>query len=116
MKILKKISDYLSNFLTIKSEYLYLILVSICIMALVNLVRFVILKLSFKKDLNPKEKYMYFKGGSALSRIIIIILLTFVWIDYLKNFMTLITFVSTAITLSIKEKDSLTGINTDKAV
>ena len=103
MEILKKISDYLSNFLTIKSEYLYLILVSICIMALVNLVRFVILKLSFKKDLNPKEKYMYFKGGSALSRIIIIILLTFVWIDYLKNFMTLITFVSTAITLSIKE-------------
>ncbi len=103
MEILKKISDYLSNFLTIKSEYLYLILVSICIMALVNLVRFVILKLSFKKDLNPKEKYMYFKGGSALSRVIIIILLTFVWIDYLKNFMTLITFVSTAITLSIKE-------------
>ena len=103
MEILKIISDYLSNFLTIKSEYLYLILVSICIMALVNLVRFVILKLSFKKDLNPKEKYMYFKGGSALSRIIIIILLTFVWIDYLKNFMTLITFVSTAITLSIKE-------------
>ena len=103
MEILKKISDYLSNFLTIKSEYLYLILVSICIMALINLVRFVILKLSFKKDLNPKEKYMYFKGGSALSRIIIIILLTFVWIDYLKNFMTLITFVSTAITLSIKE-------------
>ena len=73
------------------------------IVCLVNLVRFVILKLSFKKDLNAKEKYIYFKGGSALSRIIIIILLTFVWIDYLKNFMTLITFISTAITLSIKE-------------
>ena len=103
MEILKDFSKYISNYLTIKSEYIYLIIISLGIVCLVNLVRFVILKLSFKKDLNAKEKYIYFKGGSALSRIIIIILLTFVWIDYLKNFMTLITFISTAITLSIKE-------------
>ena len=103
VEILKDFSKYISNYLTIKSDYIYLIIISLGIIGLVNLIRFVILKLSFKKDLNAKEKYMYFKGGSALSRVIIIVLLTFVWIDYLKNFMTLITFISTAITLSIKE-------------
>lgn len=103
MEILKKFSELASKYISIKAEYLYLIIISLIIMGIVSLIRIIILKLSFKKELNSKEKYMYHKGGIALSRFITIVLLTFVWIDYLKNLMTLITFVSTAITLSIKE-------------
>lgn len=103
MEILRDFSEKISKYIAIKSEYIYLIIISLAIIGIVNLIRFIIIKLSFKKDLNSREKYMYFKGGTALSRLITVVLLTFVWIDYLKNFLTLITFVSTAITLSIKE-------------
>lgn len=103
MEVLRNISENISKYLVIKSEYIFLIINSLVIIAIVQLIRYVIIKLSFKKDLNSKEKYMYFKGGAVASRLIIIILLTFVWMDYLKNFLTLITFISTAITLSIKE-------------
>ena len=103
MEVLRNISENISKYLVIKSEYIFLIINSLVIIAIVQLIRYIILKLSFRKDLNSKEKYMYFKGGAVVSRVIIIILLTLVWMDYLKNFLTLITFISTAITLSIKE-------------
>ena len=46
---------------------------------------------------------MYNKKGSAIATVIICILLALLWIDYLKNFITFITFISTAITLSLKD-------------
>jgi small-conductance mechanosensitive channel len=46
---------------------------------------------------------MYNKKGSSFATFVTIVLLTLVWSDYLKNFLTLITFISTAITLSLKD-------------
>lgn len=103
MNYLKDICKYIGDAVMINDDYIYLILVSIIIVVIVRLVRTIILKLSFKKNLNSKEKYLYNKNGSEISSIIILILLVLVWIDYLKDFLTLITFISTAITLSLKD-------------
>lgn len=103
MKYLKIFSDYIESITTIKSNYIYLIIISLIIILLLRLIRYIVLKLSFKKKLNSKEKYMYNKKGSAITTSITLILLTLVWIDYLKNFITFITFISTAITLSLKD-------------
>lgn len=103
MNLLKKISNFLSNITTIKADYIYLIIISLIIIAIVNIIRKIIITLTLKRDLNSREKYLYNKSGSTISNIIIVIMLAFVWIDYLKNFLTFITFISTAITLSIKD-------------
>ena len=81
MEVLRNISENISEYLVIKSEYIFLIINSLVIIAIVQLIRYIILKLSFKKDLNSKEKYMYFKGGAVVSRVITIIILTFIWIE-----------------------------------
>ena len=103
MKYLKTFCDYIESITTIKSNYIYLILISLIIIFLIKGIRYALLKLSFKKNLNYKEKYMYNKKGSAIATTVTIILLSLVWIDYLKNFITFITFISTAITLSLKD-------------
>ena len=103
MNFLKQISDYLETIITIKSEYIYLIFISIFIIFFIKFCRFIILSIFFKKPLNSKEKYIYNKTGSTLATSIIFVLLTLVWMNYLKNFLTIITFVSTAITLSLKD-------------
>ena len=103
MNILNKICNFIEEISTIKSEYVYLIFISLLIILIANIIRQIVLRLSLKKDLNSREKYMYNKKGHAIFSIIVFVLLFLVWSDYLKSFMTIITFISTAITLSIKD-------------
>ncbi len=101
--MIKKFCEILENITTIKSENIYLVIISIIIVAVVTLIRHVLFKISLRRKLNAKEKYMYNKKGSTIATVTICILLALVWIDYLKNFITFITFISTAITLSLKD-------------
>ena len=101
--MIKKICDFLEKITTIDSNTIYLIIISIIIITVITLIRHILFKISLKKNLNAKEKYMYNKKGSAIATVIICILLALLWIDYLKNFITFITFISTAITLSLKD-------------
>lgn len=103
MRILKEFCNKIESITTIKSNYIYLIIVSIIIILVVKLIHYIALKLVLKKDLNSKEKYMYNKKWNTISTIVTFALLSLVWVDYLKNFLTLITFISTAITLSLKD-------------
>ena len=103
MNILNKICNFIEEISTIKSEYVYLVFISLLIILIANIIRQIVLRLSLKKDLNSREKYMYNKKGHAIFSIIVFVLLFLVWSDYLKSFMTIITFISTAITLSIKD-------------
>ena len=101
--MIRKICNFLEKITTIDSNTIYLIIISIIIITVITLIRHILFKISLKKNLNAKEKYMYNKKGSAIATVIICILLALLWIDYLKNFITFITFISTAITLSLKD-------------
>ena len=103
MKPIRSFCDFIEKITTIKSEYIYLFVISIIIVLIIKIIRITFLKITFKKKLDSKEKYMYNKKWSTLSTSVTIILLSLVWIDYLKNFLKLITFISTAITLSLKD-------------
>lgn len=100
------ISNILKNieiYTTIKKEYLHLIAVSILIIAVMKILRFISHKIYQKQDINSRKKYRYNKQGEVVLNILTVILLFLLWMDYLKNFLTLITFISTAITLSLKD-------------
>lgn len=103
MNYLKEICNHIETVTTIKSEYIFLIIISLIIVLIIKIIRCIVLKITLKKDLNSKEKYLYNKKLSTTSTLVTIILLSLVWVDYLKNFLTLITFISTAITLSLKD-------------
>ena len=100
------ISNILKNveiYTTIKKEYLHLIAVSILIIAVMKILRLISHKIYQKQDINSRKKYRYNKQGEVVLNILTVILLFLLWMDYLKNFLTLITFISTAITLSLKD-------------
>ncbi len=103
MQILKNICNSIEKITTIKSQYVYLALISILFIILIRLIQLIITKISLKRNINAKEKYLVKRKCRATATGIIIVILTLIWSDYLKNFLTLITFISTAITLSLKE-------------
>lgn len=61
MKFLQAFCDFIESITTIKSNYIYLIIISLIIIFLIKGIRYFLLKISFKKNLNSKEKYMYNK-------------------------------------------------------
>ncbi len=103
MQFLKNICDTLESITTIKSNYIYLTIISLIILIVMRIIRFIYFKLSLKKKLNSRDKYLYNKKGENITSILTVIILFIVWSDYLKNFLTFITFISTAITLSLKD-------------
>ncbi len=103
MNILERFCNAFEDITTIKGRYIYLTMISILIILIVQIIRRILLKIFYKKHSNSKEKYMYNKKGSAISTGLIIVFLFLIWEDYLKDFMTFITFISTAITLSLKD-------------
>ena len=103
MNILERFCNFFEDITTIKGRYIYLTIVSIIIILIVQIIRRILLKICYKKHSNSKEKYMYNKKGSAISTGLIFVFLFLIWEDYLKDFITFITFISTAITLSLKD-------------
>ena len=103
MNILERFCNAFEDITTIKGRYIYLTMISILIILIVQIIRRILLKIFYKKHSNSKEKYMYNKKGSAISTGLIFVFLFLIWEDYLKDFITFITFISTAITLSLKD-------------
>ncbi len=101
--MITQICDYLEKVTTIKSEYIYSIVISLIIIAIIQTIKHILVRINKKKNQKAREKYMYNKKTSAIATFIIFILLFFVWAEYLKGFLTIITFISTAITLSLKD-------------
>lgn len=103
MHIITDILDKVESTTPIKSEYIYLAVVSIIIVIIMKIIKTVIYKVSKKRKINSREKYMYNKQSEAVLNVMTVLLLAFLWVDYLRNFITFITFISTAITLSLKD-------------
>lgn len=103
MNFLLKFCNIVESITTIKSKYIYLFIISIIVIVIMNILKRLVLKISFRKKLDSREKYMYKRKQSAMNTAITLLILSLLWIDYLKNFITIITFISTAITLSLKD-------------
>ncbi len=101
--MITQICDYIEKITTIKSEYIYSILISLVIIAIIQAIKHILVRINKRKKQKAREKYMYNKKTSAMATVIMFILLFFVWAEYLKSFLTIITFISTAITLSLKD-------------
>ena len=103
---MKKINDlylYLSSVLNIDIKYVSLtlntILCYLIILILKNIIKFII-KLIIKDD---RKHYLYVQNSKITLNILYIIMLLFVWENYIKNLITLISFLSAALTFALRD-------------
>lgn len=103
VKILEDFCEYLSRLTSINKELLLALLISIIIFIVFAILKYVFKILIKDRIENIRKIYFINQSSQVLLNIIEIILLLFVWSDYFKNLMTLISVVSAAMTIALRE-------------
>lgn len=102
MKLFHDICKYLSKITSIEELYLYLLISTI----IVVLVFWVIKKIGglvFRNHLSGRKEFIFNQMFKLIVNIVQILVLLFIWDDYIKNLMTLISVVSAAMTIALRE-------------
>lgn len=102
MKIFHDVCKYLSKTTSIEELYLYLLLST----TIVLFVFFCIKKLGtfvFRKKLSGRREFVFNQMFKVVVNVMQILVLLFIWDDYIKDLMTLISVVSAAMTIALRE-------------
>lgn len=102
MKFFHELCQYLSKITTIEELYLYLVLST----TIVVLFFFIIKKIGtivFRKHLSGRKEFIVNQAFKIVVNILQVLVLLFIWDDYIKNLMTLISVVSAAMTIALRE-------------
>lgn len=97
------ILNYITNITGINNNYFISSIESIIVIIIFKLVDKVFEFLNNKFNKNDRKKYKLNKRCHLLTNIIIIISFIIIWQDYFKNFLTLISFVSAALTFALRD-------------
>lgn len=103
MKLTSSISKFLSNLTGFNEDYLYLIIITFLLYLIIKGIKYINCKIYKKFNDNSRDLYLYNQRAKIFSTLIFIGLIIVIWENHLKSFMTVITFVSAAITLSLKD-------------
>jgi small-conductance mechanosensitive channel len=102
MDLLKDFCKYLSKVTTIEEIYIYL-LVATTIVFLIFLGLRKLGKLIINKKFTDRKGYYITQSFFIVLNVLEILCLLFIWDDYIKNLMTLISVVSAALTIALRE-------------
>lgn len=94
--------NYISNLLSIDSKYILLIIKTIIIFIVLDIIKRIMIKI-LKKIKNSKKEYLYTQKLKITINIFKILFLIFIWSSKLNNLLTLITVISGAITISLRD-------------
>ena len=78
-------------------------ILSILIYAIFRVINYVIVLLTSKWVKRSKTRFMFHQSINIILNIICIILILILWFPYLKNIMTIISFISAGITIAIRD-------------
>ena len=98
MKILK----YISEISSINIIYIKLIIKTAIILLILNIFRKIGIQI-MKKIKNSKKEYLIIKQYKVIITILKIAVFLFLWGDYIRNFMTLLSFVSAGVTIALRD-------------
>ncbi len=102
MKLFHDVCKYLSKLTSIEELYLYLLLST----TIVLLFFFCVKKLGtfiFRKKLSGRREFIFNQMFKVVVNVMQILVLLFIWDDYIKDLMTLISVVSAAMTIALRE-------------
>lgn len=89
--------------LNLKNEYVMLFVFTILTILIKKLIIFVLKKVFLKVNNSNKTQYKLIQFFNILATICELLIIYLLWDSYIKDIITLITFISTAITLSLKD-------------
>lgn len=102
MKLLEDFCKYLSKLTSIDALYLYLILATtIVIFVFIGLKK--LGAIIFRKNLSGRKEYWVNQIYKIILNILEVALLLFIWNDYINDLMTLISVLSAAMTIALRE-------------
>lgn len=96
-----KILNYLLAFQY--SEYLIIIGRSLLVYTFFKLLNYIIVLVSTKWINRSKTRFMFHQGVNIIMNIFCVIIIFLIWYPYLKNVMTVISFISAGITIAIRD-------------
>ena len=102
MKFFNSFCKYLSDITTIREDIISVILLTIFFITFFSLLKY-INTYFIRKRMSGRKEYFFNQGLRVFINIIEIISLLLIWDDYIKNMMTLISVVSAAMTISLRE-------------
>lgn len=92
----------LKNFLEVNNTYIDLILTTLAILLIANIIKRILTRLLLIKKDN-KTEYQQKKLINFLITTFTILLLIVIWMPYIKNILTFISFISAAMTIALRE-------------
>ena len=97
-----KTINFLSNLLNIDSKYLILIITTIIMWITLDIIKRIIIRI-LKKIKNNKKEYEYTQKLKIIISIIKVLLIVSIWSIKFKDVLTLITFISAAFTIALRD-------------
>lgn len=100
---MNKIIYYLSNSFNIDERYIYILILSFITYFFLKGIQLILDKILIKISNSNKKQYLGVRKIHVFINIVFVFCLIILWAKDLKNFMTLITFISTAFTLALRD-------------
>lgn len=97
-----KTINYISQITSIDSKYLILIIKTLIFISILTLIKKIGIRI-LKKIKDNKKEYIYTQRYKLLINIFKIIIILFLWNDYITSFLTLISVISAAFTIAIRD-------------
>ncbi len=103
MEIINQFSETIKNFTGISDEYIRPIIFSIAAIIVTYLIKTFCVNISLLITKNSRSKYLFNKRINIFFNFITFAFIFLIWETHIKNMMTLISFVSAGITISLRE-------------
>ena len=100
---ISKLSVFLEKVTSIPSEYIKLLSITFISITAIKLIKFISLKLYISRHKETKDIYLYSKKIQVINFILILVAIIFIWESEIKNFITLISFISAGFAIALRE-------------
>lgn len=101
MKYLRDFSRFMEELIGINQEYIFLIILSLLSFFVIKIILVIIKKIL--KSFDSKTGYLIYQRCRLILTILNILIIFILWDTYLDNIITIISFISAALTLALRE-------------
>ena len=103
MEEIIEICKYLSKLTHIKKAYFLIVIELLVTYFIIKVIRFIIVKVYTKFVEDARKRYLYNQKVNLISNLIFAVIIFLILNPYMKNVITIISFVSAALTLALRE-------------
>lgn len=103
MEEIIEICKYLSKLTHINKAYFLIVIELLVTYFIIKVIRFIIVKVYTKFVEDARKKYLYNQKVNLISNLIFAVIIFLILNPYMKNVITIISFVSAALTLALRE-------------